>query len=51
MLTAIITGGEIRAVLLSLSDSAFEELSNPGLPLNGGPDGAMGSDVGVQRGT
>ena len=40
-----------RTALLAIPDSEVEEFVDPGLPGDGGSDGDMGGNLGIQRGT
>ena len=46
-----VMGNEVRAVLSSFTDSTFEEFSNLGLLVDGGSDGDLGGNSGLQRRT
>ena len=46
-----VSNNKIWKVLSSFMDSVFEELSNLGFLVDGGPDGDLGGESGIWRGT
>ena len=46
-----VLGYSFGTVLSAVPDSEVEEFGDPGLPGDGGPDGDMGGDSGIRRGT